>query len=788
MTRHLGAMILIALVGTCAGAAVKSGLPALVVPDCLGVNIHFTGTEREQVDKIADGGFRFIRMDFSWVHMEKTKGVYDFKAYDELVDSLASKGIRALFILDYGNPLYDSDMAPHTDEGRAAFVKFAAAGAAHFKGKGVLWEIWNEPNGGFWRPQANAEDYVKLAKVVYPALKKADPGCTVLAPALAGWDLGFVENAFKLGLLEATDVVSLHPYGAGKPEDATILYGKVRDLIRKYAPKGKEYPIVSGEWGYSSFNKGVSVETQADYIARQFLSNMASDCRLSIWYDWHDDGPDPNENEHRFGTVQQDFTPKPAYIAVRTLTTELKGYAFANRIRIGLDTDYLALFKKGDDYRLAAWTTGEAHSITLPLDVKSVQIVSRSGEKSSAEVKDGKLELKLTGSPQYVEPEGKSLRWAVEAGWNPVVVTELTKDGLMVKAKATVQGVFAQHSEFGVTGQGLQDHTFKSDLSDAGHGPARVVAKGGMEHSLSSYYEYTGQSTATVTVTLKLEGIDEPIVRVVELDTSACPRIDVLPPSGNDLPISVHRPLAGSEGAFSGTLVIGNPDGFRPEQDTIPVKLAPGQDEVIVHVKAARTLRAFALACNLEDAKGQTIVRMPAKHYVVIETFAEGVPGQGVMKYGVTSDGDAKVASEQKLTFVKAPKGAPNDVCAKLDYSFGAGWKYIRIFQDGRVPIEGKPGVVKIWVKGDGGNGMGRLRMEDAGKETFQPDFGTANYTEWRVLEADMTGAHCGHWGGKNTGRIEYPLKWETLFLFDNVGGQATKGSIYLGPVMLYYD
>ncbi len=83
---------------------------------------------------------------------------------------------------------------------------------------------------------------------------------------------------------------------------------------------------------------------------------------------------------------------------------------------------------------------------------------------------------------------------------------------------------------------------------------------------------------------------------------------------------------------------------------------------------------------------------------------------------------------------------------------------------------------------------MARLRLEDAGTETFQPDYGTLDFSDWRCLEADMTGSHCGHWGGKNTGRIEFPIKWDTLFLFDNASKRECKGTIYLGPVMLYYD
>lgn len=44
-----------------------------------------------------------------------------------------------------------------------------------------------------------------------------------------------------------------------------------------------------------------------------------NDVPLSIWYDWHDDGQDPKEKEHNFGTVTWDYQPKPAYLAAQTL-------------------------------------------------------------------------------------------------------------------------------------------------------------------------------------------------------------------------------------------------------------------------------------------------------------------------------------------------------------------------------------------------------------------------------------------------------------------------------------
>jgi len=390
-------------------AAVEVGLPRPVVPDCLGVNIHFTGRQDKHVAKIAEGGFRFIRMDFAWSRIETKKGEYDFKPYEELVQSLSEHGIRPLFILDYGNDLYDQG-SPHTDEGRAAFARFAAAGVAHFKGKGIIWELWNEPNISiFWKPEPKAEDYAKLAEVVYPAVKKADPDALLIAPALAVYDFKYLEEAFKLGLLKHLDAVSVHPYGSAKPEDAYKYYETVRALMQKYGPKGKRIPIISGEWGYSAV-RGLTVDHQAQFIAREFLVNLANGIALSIWYDWIDDGPDPEEKEHHYGTMYRDLTEKPAYKAMQMLAAQLQGYRFAARLD-SADNDYLLLFTRGTRTCLAAWTTGDAHKIKLPVDVQKFTNAGLLGEKAELEARNGRLELELSGSVRYVKPVGISARW-----------------------------------------------------------------------------------------------------------------------------------------------------------------------------------------------------------------------------------------------------------------------------------------------------------------------------------------------------------------------------------------
>src|SRR5690349_24706314 len=114
---------------------------------------------------IRDAGFKWVRMDLGWGGTERKPGEYDFSAHDRLAAALEKNGLRAVFILDYGNPLYaePGEKQPFTsragtDEFRAAYAKWAAAAVAHFAGSGYLFELWNEPNNeGFWKPKPNAD-------------------------------------------------------------------------------------------------------------------------------------------------------------------------------------------------------------------------------------------------------------------------------------------------------------------------------------------------------------------------------------------------------------------------------------------------------------------------------------------------------------------------------------------------------------------------------------------------------------------------------------------------------
>jgi hypothetical protein len=392
-----------------------TGLPDAVVPHGLGVSVHFREPEERDLEMLAAAGFRWVRADFTWEFVEDAPGRYHFAPYRRLLDALEAHELRAVLVLNYSHRRYETERSVRTEEGRAAFAALAGAAAAQFRGRGVLWEIWNEPNRPqFWRPAPSADDYVALARAAAGALRAADPDAPILAPATAGIDTEFIEACCARGLLEVIDAVTVHPYRHAPPESVLTDYAGLRDLLARHTPPGAPpVPILSGEWGYSNWHYGghpITPEEQSHYLARQFLVNLIASVPLSIWYDWKNDGPDPRETEQNFGTVTHDLRPKPAYVAAATLTHALDGFTFARRLPAELDDDYLLLFRQDGCEKVVAWTAGTPHSIRLPVAPDRVLTTAVDGGIDELTARGGAISVLLSPGPQYLRaPDGGPL-------------------------------------------------------------------------------------------------------------------------------------------------------------------------------------------------------------------------------------------------------------------------------------------------------------------------------------------------------------------------------------------
>lgn len=330
---------------------------------------------------LAGQGFSWARYDMRWNEIETTlttPATYDWTRLDGLAANADAAGMKLWLILSYGNALYDHDtagleIAPCTTAGRQAFAAWAQAAMQRYRGKGYIFELYNEPNGSFWKPKPKVADYIALASTV-GALVRADPlisnECLVL-PGLAALfdvnvDYGFAIPLLQSGVGSYFDGFSMHPYRDDKPETVGPDYRLLQQLINRYYPD-RSLPVITGEIGYES-GSSLGEAGQANYYGRLFLQGLLAKTPLNVWYNSHDTSWNGS-----FGLLRiNDRSAKPAWTVAGQIDAHLGSRALCWRVApastlepAAVDPEVYILRFTGDAY--AVWSSNGSKTVTLPL-------------------------------------------------------------------------------------------------------------------------------------------------------------------------------------------------------------------------------------------------------------------------------------------------------------------------------------------------------------------------------------------------------------------------------------
>lgn len=391
--------------------------PPPVVPEGLGLNTGHgsLGLRDDDFEAIKAAGVRYIRVDFTWDQIERTRGEYNFAAYDKLIAKLKKHGVKPIILLAYGNKLYDPDGGGiNTEEGRAGYAKFAATVVKKYNKEieGIVYELWNEPNTEmFWRPRQNAEQYTALVQAASVAMREADPAAIIVSGGVTdlGWDQtrDFLEDCFALGLLKHVDGVGVHLHGGAsnnKVERVTDQLKWLRKTIVEYDGDPKT-PIVNTQFE-ADFDKDfkgdrdTKLYAQAAVATRMYLMCLMNDVKLNVWYQWR-----WRDGQSGHAVVESDGTPRPIYHALQIFTATFKGYRFEDRVDLKSPADYALRFKSGDKQQLAVWTTDAAHDMAIDVRTSRTElpVIDMMGNKSTVPVRDSKAIVPASTRPVYVE-------------------------------------------------------------------------------------------------------------------------------------------------------------------------------------------------------------------------------------------------------------------------------------------------------------------------------------------------------------------------------------------------
>ncbi len=370
------------------------------LPTPFSIQMHSLGApfeyHKRAIDAVVALGAKQVRDELFWHQVEKSRGVLSIpEVYLQNLNYSLKQGIDTLIILDYGNELYDGGLAPYTDEGRTAFARYAEFLARELKGKVRYFEVWNEPNvDGFWKPQKNPENYVRLLQAVYPVIKRVNPEAVVVGVSLSTLDLEFLQAVIEKGALDYLDVLSLHPYCAPQSPEEKQIFPALLKIIEQ---------IWLTEIGWpTNVGGGVSELRQAELLARTYLLALAiTDIQTTFWYWLGPDGEKEWWAEDRFGILHQDWTPKPAYIAYQQLIKTLQGAEFMAQFQ-PVEKTYVLQFRKDGELIYALWAEDVVKHLVIKQAPTTIKVTFLNGEEMLLQSKEGQIFIDAHAMPVFL--------------------------------------------------------------------------------------------------------------------------------------------------------------------------------------------------------------------------------------------------------------------------------------------------------------------------------------------------------------------------------------------------
>ena len=256
------------------------------------------------IEPLGQTGAKYARVQTGWIKCEKTKGVYNFKWLDDIVDALMSKGIIVWFDVSYGNPIYMDDISTpsavgcvptlYGEETEQAWKNYVKALCEHYRDRVKLYEIWNEPNiPQFWYPKKpDAKEFSKLYKLTADIIKNTIPdariGCNI---AFFSENFTYERTFFENITPDEIDFFGYHAY---KIVPENMYCERVGSFKRWLDENGfYEVQIWQGEAGYPSWapkghwliNEGTDAERpQAVWLLRRFFNDFKVGTTLSSFF------------------------------------------------------------------------------------------------------------------------------------------------------------------------------------------------------------------------------------------------------------------------------------------------------------------------------------------------------------------------------------------------------------------------------------------------------------------------------------------------------------------------
>lgn len=419
--------------------------------------------EEDQVLEIEAAGrigTDVVRGACNWSRIEPEQGQWTWELQDRLVKLYGEQGIEIQQLLAY-TPQWATTADPgetdYTIWSRKppkpeAWREFCRQMAERYHDDIRLWEVWNEPNLGFFK--GTTDEYLQMLKIAHEEIKGVDPQMNILTGGFGMSDRNpeFTETVLREGS-DYYDTLAWHRHGT-----FTLFRHELNGLFKewraKYAPNKD---LIFNESATRQRAVGGEREHAAQLVKRVALS-WSIGARGYWWYKLRDGKTRPgvDEDDETWGLLHYDYQPRAVYVAYNAMTRLLKGMTFDKRYELGANR-WLMGFKGKDKYVLLGWvqTPESPQQLIIRCKADAARVVDLMGHSRSLSMMDGDVAaMMLNRLPEYVVFDNPQSPPTIEDGVvqvsGPVLVTPQQASPLRVQVRNPLNKLMPLSVKLGV--------------------------------------------------------------------------------------------------------------------------------------------------------------------------------------------------------------------------------------------------------------------------------------------------------------------------------------------------
>lgn len=435
-----------------------------------------------EADLLRLAGFGWVRERLSWEEVEPERGRWAWGRYDTSATLLAARGLSVYQVFHASPPWArrDGDRAAAPDDLRDIY-RFARQLGHHFRGRVRAWEVWNEPDAGFFSHPAS--ECAAFQKAAFLGFRAADARQRVLGPSIAFRPGRFTESLLENGIGAYLDVWNYHIY------DHPSTYASRADSHRKLLARHRvAAPLwVTESGGVVARPEGVLTPAdgayQAAFISRALPQALATGVDRHFWFIF----PYYREGNNLFGLLHPDRRgASPGLTALATATYALGRGDYLGSLRLSEGDAHAYAFARGDgSAAIAVWRDAEPALVTLPLQWRQVR-EARNHLGTPLEHGSGSVTVTAGQAATYLLLPARALAGKLEAAPPKPTVTPRPAPGLhAVVTRLCAQGAPVDRVADAYTVPGGQTAPVQAEVYNFGRkrltGEVRLAAPEGWQ-------------------------------------------------------------------------------------------------------------------------------------------------------------------------------------------------------------------------------------------------------------------------------------------------------------------